>query len=68
VAALIDAPPLAAIPRIETAADRRRRRMRRASVASAAVVILGTAVVLVHYFYLPLDVLWYAAQRRFGLA
>jgi hypothetical protein len=28
---------------------------------------LGTALVIVHMFVVPLDVLWFSALRRFGM-
>jgi hypothetical protein len=67
VTALVSVPPLAAIPRIETEADRRRRRWRRAIAIGSVAGVVGGAVALVHFFYMPLDVLWYAMQRRLGI-
>lgn len=68
VTALITIPPLAAIPNIETAADRRRRRLRQAGTVAAISVTIGSAIALVHFFFMPLDVLWYALQRRLGVS
>jgi succinoglycan biosynthesis transport protein ExoP len=64
---LLDAPPLAAIPRIVTRTDRlaARRRRRLALLATAAGCVV--AVVLTHIFYRPLDVLWFTALRRLGM-
>lgn len=67
VTSVLNFPPLAAIPNIETDADRRRRRLRRIGIVAAITVVTATAVVLVHFFYMPLDVLWYVVQRRLGL-
>src|SRR5215831_7270631 len=64
---LLEAPPLATVPRIVTAADVRAaaRRRRLALVAAAAGCV--AAVVLTHLFYRPLDVLWFTALRRLGM-
>jgi len=50
-----------------TARDRARQRHRRlqALVGSAASVVI--ALVLIHIFYRPLDVLWAVALRRMGI-
>ncbi len=60
-------PPLALVPHIGTAAEFRaaRRRMWLATGTSVATVCI--AVVLIHFLYMPLDVLWFAVARRFGL-
>jgi hypothetical protein len=60
------APLLAVVPRIITASDiAAGRRRLRYGVGTAAVVVIG-AVFAVHFFYRPLDVLWFAAIRHFG--
>jgi len=41
----------------------RRRRILRGAGVGALVTILA----LLHVFVVPLDVLWYAALRRFGI-
>jgi uncharacterized protein involved in exopolysaccharide biosynthesis len=65
--ALLGVPALALIPHITTESDIRagRRRMRLATGTAFASVCL--AVVLVHLFYRPLDVLWFSFAHRFGL-
>jgi len=65
--ALTGVPPLALVPLIATEGDRRieRRRMRLAFGSAFASVCI--AVVLLHLFYMPLDVLWYTLARRVGL-
>jgi uncharacterized protein involved in exopolysaccharide biosynthesis len=63
---LLAVAPLAVVPWIDTADDRRRRvRTRRLSLAGA-VASLVAAVVFVHLFYRPLDVLWQVVLRRMG--
>lgn len=67
LARVTQALPLAVIPYMPNKADliravTRRRRLRWAGVgAAAAIVILG------HLFWLPLDVVWFAALRKIGL-
>jgi uncharacterized protein involved in exopolysaccharide biosynthesis len=67
VANLVAAPPLAAIPFIETPADRRRRLARRAGAVAFVLVLIGLAAAAFHLLVMPIDVAWFAALRRFGL-
>jgi polysaccharide biosynthesis transport protein len=67
VRALLTVPPLAAIPRIVTAAEARRRRRRILLNWTAALVVLIVAACCVHFFVKPLDVLWISLTRRFGM-
>jgi uncharacterized protein involved in exopolysaccharide biosynthesis len=65
VEALVSVPPLAVLPWIETPAERAAKtRFRRFSLAGAASSVV-VAVVMVHFLYRPLDVLWAVAWRRF---
>jgi len=65
--ALLSASPLATIPIMLTSADRvRRRRWRRTALAGGAASFV-LALVLIHLFYRPLDVLWVVALRRMGI-
>jgi hypothetical protein len=59
-------PMLVLVPRIRTAADVAlgRKRLKYALGSSVAVVIASIAAV--HFFYRPLDVLWFAAMRHMG--
>jgi polysaccharide biosynthesis transport protein len=65
--ALLTAPPLATIPVMLTAFDRERLRRRRVTAVFGAVTSLVVALVLIHVFYRPLDVLWVVALRRVGI-
>jgi uncharacterized protein involved in exopolysaccharide biosynthesis len=61
------APPLASIPYIATAADRRRRVLR---VVGWLVAILGSlagAALAMHFFVVPLDILWFKLLERIDL-
>lgn len=64
VLATLQVAPLAVIPYLasdrETAAQRKHRRM----LVYGAVAIVFAAVVLVHFFVSPLDVLWFRALRK----
>jgi hypothetical protein len=42
--------------------SRRKRRVATRATAAAAAIILGVAAV--HFFWQPLDVLWYKALRK----
>jgi polysaccharide biosynthesis transport protein len=59
--------PLALVPHIGTLAEARaaRRRMWLATGTSFATACV--AVALIHFFYMPLDVLWFAVAHRFGM-
>lgn len=60
-------PVLAAIPRIETAADLRRRRTRRTAVTLGAAGALAVAVLVFHLFVMDLDVFWARLARKIPL-
>ncbi len=59
-------PPLALVPHIGTQAEVRAARRRMWLAAGTGAAALCAAVVLVHFFYLPLDVLWFNVARRLG--
>lgn len=67
VATLLDTPPLAVIPRIETRGEKqqRRQRLRYATVGAIGSVLI--AAVAVHLLIRPLDVLWFTVLRRLGI-
>jgi hypothetical protein len=58
--------PLALVPHIETEAERRAGRRRMRLAVGSAMASLCIAVALTHFFYQPLDVLWFTFARRFG--
>jgi len=64
LALVVDAPLLAVVPRIrdEARLRRRRRLLVIAAAALALAIVLGLAAI--HFLFVPLDTLWYAALRR----
>jgi hypothetical protein len=66
VQGIAGAPPLAVIPRIESPADRRKRIILIVgSVILFFLIVLGL-VGAVHFFYKPVDVLWFKILERFA--
>jgi uncharacterized protein involved in exopolysaccharide biosynthesis len=65
---LLGVPALALVPRILTEADRLEGQRRRRIAAGASAATLCLAVVLVHFLYRPLDVLWFQVMHTFGLS
>jgi uncharacterized protein involved in exopolysaccharide biosynthesis len=64
---LLEAPPLAIVPRIITREDVRAATRRKWWAVLATVAGGATAVVLTHFYYRPLDVLWFTALRHLGM-
>jgi len=65
--ALLSVPPLAILPRMLNLEDRavRRRHRRQALVGACGAGVI--AVILVHLFFRPLDVIWSVALRKLGV-
>ena len=59
--------PLAAVPFITTAADVRKKILQRSMITFGMVATVLIAAVLVHFYFIPLDVLWFKSLRKFGL-
>lgn len=59
-------PPLVVMPYLPNEADARRRIRRRWGMLFGGLGLIALAVVLVHLFWLPLDVIWLAALRKWG--
>ncbi len=57
-------PPLAIIPYLKTDAEERIRKRRFATRVTATAAAIILAVTLFHYFWTPLDVLWYKVLRK----
>ena len=60
------AAPLVMVPRIVTVEDMQADRRRWKVAAGSAVALIVSAMILVHFAYKPLDVLWYVALRKFS--
>ena len=56
--------PLVAIPYIETSSDRRRKWILRLGALLFMVIMIALALIAIHMFYKPLDVLWYIIMRK----
>jgi succinoglycan biosynthesis transport protein ExoP len=60
---LLKVPVLAVIPYMENNEERQRKRKIALVIVASSVATLGLAVLLVHFFFVPLDVLWFRALR-----
>jgi polysaccharide biosynthesis transport protein len=60
-------PPLALVPHIDTETERRSATRRVRLAVGSVMATAFAAVAMVHFFYRPLDVLWFTLTRRFGL-
>lgn len=60
----VGAPPLVEIPYLQNATEVSSHRKRFIVTTAAAVSIIVLAVALTHFFWKPLDVLWYKALRK----
>jgi uncharacterized protein involved in exopolysaccharide biosynthesis len=61
---LLQVPVLAVIPYMENDAKIQRKRKVVLVIVASSIAALGLAVLLVHFFFIPLDVLWFRALRR----
>jgi len=64
---LTGVPPLALVPRIVTDSEYRAAGRRRLIALAGGAAAICIAVALTHFFYRPLDVLWFTMARRMGL-
>ena len=64
ITAAVQIPPLAVISYISNSDDIRRRVKRRVLWMLGSVTAIATSLALVHFFYRPLDLLWFAILRR----
>ncbi|MDP3599288.1 MAG: Wzz/FepE/Etk N-terminal domain-containing protein [Nitrospirota bacterium] len=67
LALLTQAFPLSVIPFMPNEDDLARAITRHRLMKTAGLTVLLTALLLMHLFWRPLDVLWFAALKRFGL-
>ncbi len=67
VLAAVNSMPLAVIPYLESELEKRRRKVSRWRTATVMVTVVVAAVLLVHFFVTPLDVLWFRALRKVSI-
>jgi uncharacterized protein involved in exopolysaccharide biosynthesis len=67
IRALLNVPPLAAVPLITTRAERRRHKRVVMYSWQGAIVSLIGLVAVIHFLVRPLDVVWANLLRRFGV-
>jgi capsular polysaccharide biosynthesis protein len=60
---LLKVPVLGVIPYMENNEERQRKRKITRAIVVSCIATLGLAVLLVHFFLIPLDVLWFRALR-----
>jgi hypothetical protein len=60
----VGAAPLAIIPYLANDAEVSKHRRTVATRATAAAAAIIMAIAMLHYFWTPLDVLWYKALRK----
>ena len=61
---VLGVPPLVTVPVIDTGADFVDRRRRRWMYAGAALLVVVVALVMVHFFYMDLDLLFYMLTSK----
>ncbi|MEJ2612592.1 MAG: lipopolysaccharide biosynthesis protein [Candidatus Thiodiazotropha sp.] len=67
IQSITKAPPLAVIPFIECSEDHILRRKIRMISITSVVAVAVFLVLFVHFFYMPLDVIWYVVLRKLGV-
>jgi len=64
LAGLVEVPVLAVIPYVETDQEKRERHKRSLMTLALAAITLVVAIALIHFFVVPVDVLWFRALRK----
>jgi uncharacterized protein involved in exopolysaccharide biosynthesis len=67
LSALLEAPLLGVVPRVENPGERARRRRLIIYALIGAVVLIVAALLVIHFLYMPLDTLWFVLLGRMGL-
>lgn len=57
---------LAVVPYLSNQTDVRQRTRRRLGLIFGGLGLIGLMIILIHFFWLPLDVIWFAAFRKWG--
>ena len=63
---LVGMPPLAVIPYIKTDREELQRKGRRKIYLAVTAAVVVVLLLLVHFLWKPLDVIWFAGLRRLG--
>ena len=63
---LTGVPPLALVPHIGTDSERRAARRRTVLAVATGMATLCMGIALTHFFYKPLDVIWFSFTHRVG--
>ncbi len=67
LAGLLTAPLLVVIPFVENVEDHRRKSRLKISLVAGAIAGIALALLLIHLFFMPLDVLWYTMLRKLDM-
>ncbi len=67
LAGLLTAPLLVVIPFVENVEDHRRKSRLKISLVAGAIAGIAMALLLIHLFFMPLDVLWYTMLRKLDM-
>lgn len=67
LAVLISAPLLSVIPYIENSEDRRKKSKLKTSLIIGVIAGVSLIALLIHFLWIPLDVLWYMVLRKLDI-
>lgn len=67
LAGLLDVPLLSVIPYMENAEDRRKKSKVKTTLIFGIMMGIALVALLIHFLWLPLDVLWYAVLRKLDI-
>jgi polysaccharide chain length determinant protein (PEP-CTERM system associated) len=67
VIAITKASPLAVIPYIETSIDQKKRSTKGIAVVLSTFTFIILVMILIHFLYKPMDVVWYMVLRTMGV-
>ena len=67
LAGLLTAPLLAVIPYVENIEDHRRKSKLKVSLVVSVIAGIAVVLLLIHLFFMPLDVLWYSILRKLDM-
>lgn len=67
LAGLLGAPLLSVIPYMENAEDRRKKTRLKTSLIIGVIAGIALVALLIHFLWVPLDVLWYMIMRKLDI-